>query len=174
MGADNSGYKVLVVDDEVMVREMIVQILTIAGHQAIAVANGREALELMDLHAFDAVITDICMPEMDGITLTQEVLARYGDLPIMVITGYPDQYSSESALKAGAMEFIIKPFSSPELAVRFNKMMAGFTLVNELKSKKSELAQKGSKIVNEMKSEADLEIKRLQAEVEALRHNQTT
>lgn len=174
MEAEDKGYKVLVVDDEVIVREMIVQILTMNGHRPEAVANGRQALELMDLHYFDAVITDICMPEMDGITLTKEILSRYGDLPVMVITGYPDQYSSESAIKAGAMEFIIKPFSNPELAVRFQKMMADFSTIAQLKQKKSELAQKSSKILGQMKSEADQEIKRLQDEIEALKHRQNS
>ena len=171
MGADDQVYKVLVVDDEEILRELIVQILNMEGHQCEAAANGKEAMDLMELHAFDAVITDICMPEMDGITLTREVIARYGDLPIMVITGYPDRYSSESAVKAGAREFIVKPFSSPELTVRFNKMMADFALVSQIKGKKSELARKGSKVLGEVKSEAE-RIKRLQEEIASLKFRQ--
>lgn len=170
METDGKGYKVLVVDDEEILCELIVQLMAMEGHQCQAVANGREALECMEVHSFDAVITDINMPEIDGITLTREVLSRYGDLPIMIITGFPDRYSSESALKAGAREFICKPFTSPELIVRFNKMMADFAALSEIKRKRSEIAQKSSQILDEVKHEAKLEIKQLQDEIEALRH----
>lgn len=153
MGADGKGYTVLVVDDEELLRELIVQILDLEGHRCLVAANGRAALDLMDDHPFDAVITDICMPELDGIALTREVLCRYGDLPIMVITGYPDRYSAASAIQAGAREFIVKPFSSTELMVSFHKMMADFAQVAEIRVKNGALAQQ-SQFLDEVASEA--------------------
>jgi len=72
---------------------------------------------------FDALITDIVMPEMDGITLTQELSKHYQNLPVMVMTGYTEEYSAETAIASGAREFINKPFSISEFLIRFDKMM---------------------------------------------------
>jgi len=72
---------------------------------------------------FDALITDIVMPEMDGITLTKELSKHYQNLPVMAMTGYAEEYSAEAAIASGAREFIKKPFSISEFSIRFNKMM---------------------------------------------------
>jgi diguanylate cyclase (GGDEF)-like protein len=72
---------------------------------------------------YDALITDIVMPEMDGIALTRELSKHYQSLPIMVITGHTEDYSAETAIALGAREFIHKPFSVSEFLIRFDKMM---------------------------------------------------
>ena len=72
---------------------------------------------------FDAIVTNIVMPKMDGITLTKELLKRTPKLPIMVITDPDNEFSSVTALAAGAREFIKKPFSLTEFGTRFEKMM---------------------------------------------------
>src|SRR4030043_2451976 len=72
---------------------------------------------------FDALITDIAMPEMDGITLTKELSKNYQNLPVMVMTGYTEEYSAETVIASGAREFIKKPFSISEFLIRFDKMM---------------------------------------------------
>lgn len=162
-------HTVLVVDDEPVLRELINQILRMAGHQCQLAANGQEALDIMGCRSFDAVITDICMPHIDGITLTREIISRYGDLPVMVITGYPDRYTSANALAAGAREFIVKPFTSPELTIRFDKMMADFARSSRLKAMKSELVRKSSLLIGEVKAEAEQEIRLLRGEIEILR-----
>lgn len=72
---------------------------------------------------FDAIITDIVMPEMDGITLTKELSKHYQNLPVMVMTGFTEDYSAETAVASGAREFITKPFSISEFLIRFDKMM---------------------------------------------------
>jgi diguanylate cyclase (GGDEF)-like protein len=72
---------------------------------------------------FDALITDIVMPEMDGIALTKDLSKRDQSLPVMAMTGYTEEYSVEMAIAAGAREFIKKPFSVSELLIRFEKMM---------------------------------------------------
>jgi diguanylate cyclase (GGDEF)-like protein len=72
---------------------------------------------------FDALITDIVMAEMDGITLTKELSKHYQNIPVMVMTGYTEEYSAETAIASGAREFINKPFSISEFLIRFDKMM---------------------------------------------------
>jgi len=119
----SSHYKVLIVDDEDSMRSLMGTILTRKGHHCETAINGLEALDKLGDATFDAVITDIVMPELDGISLTKELSKRFQRLPVMIITGYGDEYSTESAMASGAREFIKKPFSTTEFALRFDKMM---------------------------------------------------
>lgn len=118
-----SYYNILVVDDEEPMRDLIVSLLSNMGHQSITASNGLEALHHMKGHRFDAVITDIVMPEMDGIALIRQLLQHDQSLPVMVITGHAEDYSAETAIASGAREFVSKPFSMNEFIIRFEKMM---------------------------------------------------
>ena len=120
---ESTQYKILVVDDEEPTRKLIVSLLSPKGHQCVTANNGREALDKMMETKFDALITDIVMPEVDGITLTKELSKHYQNLPVMVMTGYTEDYSAETAIASGAREFINKPFSISEFIIRFDKMM---------------------------------------------------
>jgi diguanylate cyclase (GGDEF)-like protein len=116
-------YKVLIVDDDESIRNLMVALLAQKGHHCETATNGLEALDRISKDGFDAVITDIVMPEMDGISLTEELLKRYQSLPVMTVTGYAEEYSAETAMASGAREFIRKPFSNTEFMLRFDKMM---------------------------------------------------
>jgi DNA-binding NtrC family response regulator len=75
---------------------------------------------------FDAVVTDIEMPNMDGIILTREILKQYPSIPVMVMTDYEKEDSIGVAISVGAKEFIKKPFSLYEFAIRLHKMINDF------------------------------------------------
>jgi CheY-like chemotaxis protein len=119
------SYKVLVVDDEEEVRKLLVTFLSQQGHQCLQAMDGADALDKVIRNRFDAIITDVIMPKMNGIALTKELLKRYPKLPIMAMTGHDNEFSSVAAMASGAQEFIKKPFSLAEFATRFNKMMNG-------------------------------------------------
>jgi len=133
------SYRVLVVDDEEMVSKFIVSLLFQYGHHCETAKGGLEALDTIKKTSFDVVITDIVMPQVDGITLTKELVRRSPGLPIMVMTGHGEEYSAESAIKAGAREFIKKPFSVPEFLIRFNKMMRDHKALHKLKERRNEM-----------------------------------
>jgi diguanylate cyclase (GGDEF)-like protein len=118
-----SYYKVLIVDDDESIRNLMVTLLVQKGHHCETATNGLEALDKISKTEIDAVITDVVMPKMDGISLTEELLKRYQNLPIMTVTGYAEEYSAETAMASGAREFIKKPFSNTEFIIRFDKMM---------------------------------------------------
>jgi diguanylate cyclase (GGDEF)-like protein len=120
---ESFAYRVLVVDDEEPIRKLVVTLLSQKGHQCIAASNGLEALEKIRGDKFDAVVTDIVMPEMDGIALTRELSKYDPSLAVMVMTGHGDEFSAETAIALGAREFINKPFSITEFIIRFHKMM---------------------------------------------------
>jgi len=119
----SSHYKILIVDDDESMRSLMVTLLIQKGHSCETATNGREALDKISKTEFNAAITDIVMPEMDGISLTKELSNRYQRLPVMIITGYTEEYSAETAMASGAREFIKKPFSPTEFIIRFDKMM---------------------------------------------------
>lgn len=75
------------------------------------------------------------MPHMDGITFTKELVKLYPDLPIMIMTGHADEHSSESAIAAGAREFIKKPFPLDEFIIRFDKMMRDHETLCKIKER---------------------------------------
>jgi two-component system cell cycle response regulator len=115
--------KILIVDDEEMMSSFVVSLLSQHGHQCETAKDGIEALEKIKKNSFDSAVIDVVMPLMDGITLTKELLRLYPNLPIMIMTGHADDHSAESAIAAGAREFIKKPFSIDEFILRFAKMM---------------------------------------------------
>jgi CheY-like chemotaxis protein len=132
-------YRVLVVDDQESMRTLVTALLSREGHQCITARNGVEALNEITRHKCDAVITDIVMPEKNGITLTKELLTLYPNLPILVMTAHSKEYSTESALMAGARDFIGKPFSIDEFILRFNKMMRDQGAFSQMEAKQNEM-----------------------------------
>jgi CheY-like chemotaxis protein len=134
-----SQYKVLVVDDEADMRQLVVGILSLKGHQCITASNGMEALNKIIQNKFDAVIADIIMPQMDGITLTKELLSLYPNLPILIMTGYSKDYPTDLAIAAGARDFIGKPFSIDEFILRFNKVMSEQEILSQTEVKQNEM-----------------------------------
>jgi CheY-like chemotaxis protein len=118
-----SHYKVLVVDDQELMGKLIADILSRLGHRCGIARSGAEALDKMVQDRFDAVITDIIMPEMDGLALAKELLGLYPSLPIMIMTGHSKAYSTESVRLAGVRDYIKKSFSIEEFVLRFNRMM---------------------------------------------------
>ena len=129
----NSIYTVLVVDDEERVRDFVVSFLSKMGYSCMTAMDGLDALEMMKGKKFDAVIADIKMPNMDGIMLTGEIVKRYPEVPVMVMTGFEEEYSAGTAISFGAQEFIKKPFSVDEFGIRLHKMIKGAESVKQAK-----------------------------------------
>ena len=117
------SYRVLIVDDEEPVSNLIVSLFSKYGHSCETAKDGIEALEKIKKNAYDSAVIDVVMPLMDGITLTKELLKLHPKFPVMIMTGHADEHSTASAIVAGAREFIKKPFSIDEFVLRFNKMM---------------------------------------------------
>ena len=115
--------RVLVVEDDERIGNLILAILTGLGSWCIWATDGVDALAKMKESKIDAVVTDIKLPKMDGITLTGSIVKQYPRLPIMVMTGSSDEDLAEAAISAGAQEFIQKPFSEGEFTIRFKKMI---------------------------------------------------
>lgn len=132
-----SRYTILVVDDEESIRNLVVTFLSKLGHSCVLAIDGVDALDKMKGNKIDVLITDIKMPNMDGITLTSEMLIHYPGLPIMVMVAFNEEFSAGIAISAGAREFIKKPFSIDEFAIRLHKMINDSETLRRLKSEKN-------------------------------------
>ena len=108
--------KILVVDDQAYVRDLLRDILEKEGCQVTVAAGGHEALSLFDKQDFDAIFTDVGMPVMNGWELSQAVRERDKDIPLAVITGWGEAVGSHER-KAARVDWVVaKPFDTPQIA----------------------------------------------------------
>jgi putative two-component system response regulator len=109
---------VLVIDDEQVVRNLMVEILGRAGYEPIGAGSAREALNLLDTPQLSLVVSDIVMPGLSGFELLDEVRARRPSLPVLLVTGSGTEDNFQEALAHGAAGLLVKPFSQAELRKR--------------------------------------------------------
>ncbi|MBW2184781.1 MAG: PAS domain S-box protein, partial [Deltaproteobacteria bacterium] len=115
--------KVLVVDDDLNLRETLKEMLSHFGYECKIAANGREALNLLQEEHFPIVLSDVRMPEMDGIELLKKTKKNYPEIDVIIITGYGKEHSFIDMVKAGASDFIVKPFSCDELEAKISRIV---------------------------------------------------
>ncbi len=114
--------KVLVVDDEENARLALRIILQQEGYQVETVANGLEALEFLRRHRVNVVISDIKMPQMNGLTFLRELSRRYPSTRVIMVTAYGGIESYLEAIHLGAFEYMHKPVRVEELKLVMSKM----------------------------------------------------
>jgi diguanylate cyclase (GGDEF)-like protein len=112
---------ILIVDDETTIRKQIREYLATFGLRSDTAANAEEALVMLKDKQYDVVITDIKMPGMDGLALT-DIIKKNHDADVIVITGYDKNYSYEDAVKLGASDFVFKPVRLEELLLRLRRV----------------------------------------------------
>ena len=112
-------YKVLLVDDEALIREAISENTRWKelGYELMGTCkNGREAIERLDQEEADLVLTDICMPYVDGMELTRYLYEKHKGVKVIIISGYDDFEYAKTAVKYQVMDYILKPITAKELA----------------------------------------------------------
>jgi putative nucleotidyltransferase with HDIG domain len=108
--------RILVVDDEEAIREVVSSMLNQAGYHTRPAASGMEALELLDCgEDFDLILTDMMMPEMDGIALLERIKERFPDVPVVMVTAVHDISVALAAIRNGAYDYLLKPFEREQL-----------------------------------------------------------
>ena len=107
--------RILIVDDSAATLEVLQRNLTAAGYQVFTAPGVPEAIQILEGAALDLVITDLKMPRISGLDLVRHVRDNFKDTEVMMITGYPSIEGAVTAVKAGAEEFLSKPFTDQEL-----------------------------------------------------------
>lgn len=110
--SDLSGIKILIVDDEEALRDILVDELECEGASAEAAENGQKALEMLAQKTYDFVISDVRMPVMDGIELLKQICQKYGEIrpKVLLLSGYTD-LNPDEAIKLGALDLMEKPWN---------------------------------------------------------------
>ena len=107
--------RVLVVDDESSIRELLQKTLALAEYEVDTAPDGRAALERLRLGNYDLLIADLKMPGMDGLTLIREAKRLKADLPVIIITGFSTESSAIEAVNLGVAGYLTKPFRVPQV-----------------------------------------------------------
>jgi len=116
--------RVLVVDDEAKLAKFVAQALELDGHDVVRAGGGREALTLLAERPFEVVVTDLRMPEVDGLAVLNAARARPGPPEVIVMTAFGTAENAVAAMKAGAADYVTKPFAMDELRMRVRRLAA--------------------------------------------------
>jgi len=116
-------FKILAVDDSLDTLEVIQRNLTLEGYKVFTVSSVNEAVNILETHPIDLVITDLKMPIVGGLDLIRHVRENLKDVEIMMITGYPSIEGAVEAVKSGAEEYLVKPFTDKELLSAVQRML---------------------------------------------------
>jgi diguanylate cyclase (GGDEF)-like protein len=128
----NGVYRILLVDDDPDVLEILGDFIAVFGFEYESAADGLEAVEKLKHNAFNIVLTDMKMPNMDGMELLHHVHNNYPETKVMVVTGYDRTFTYTDVIDAGASDFISKPFNSDELEAKINRIIREIELMQQL------------------------------------------
>lgn len=134
-------YSILIVDDDSKIKESVQEYLTILKYNVKSALSAEDALDILKSFEADVVLTDIIMKGMDGLELTRRIKETH-DTDVIVMTGYSAEHSYEKAVRAGASDFIFKPFRLGELDLRIRRVLREA----EFKRERSELLKKLEKL----------------------------
>ena len=115
-------YKVLVVDDELKIRELVAKYVKFEGHEVYEAENGMQAVELCRDNDYDIVIMDVMMPELDGFSAVKEIRKRKAT-PVIMLTARGEEYDKIHGFEAGIDDYVVKPFSPKELMMRVEAVL---------------------------------------------------
>ena len=107
--------RVLVVDDEASIRDLLSKTLALAEYDVDVAPDGRAALDRMRMYPYDLLIADLKMPGMDGLTVIREAKRYKADLPVIIITGFSTESSAIEAVNLGVAGYLTKPFRVPQV-----------------------------------------------------------
>jgi diguanylate cyclase (GGDEF)-like protein len=128
----DSRKKVLIVDDDQSIIEILTDMMAIFGHEYVTARDGVEALDVLKKHYIDIVITDMMMPNMDGMELLKYINSNYPSIKVIVVTGYDRTYTYTDVIREGASDFISKPFNTDELEAKMNRIIRELDLLSQL------------------------------------------
>ncbi|MBC8191236.1 MAG: sigma-54-dependent Fis family transcriptional regulator [Candidatus Marinimicrobia bacterium] len=133
---------ILIVDDEQEIRDSLSEVLTDEGFLTYTAENGAVALEMMKEIHYDIIISDIKMPELDGVTLLQKVKEQAPDTFVILVTSYGSTETAINAMRMGAIDYILKPIDFDELILRIKNIDLHKELLREVRFLRQEISAK--------------------------------
>jgi DNA-binding response OmpR family regulator len=124
-------FKILVVEDDKHIRHIIKKRLENAGYEPLLAFNGKEGLILFESQKVDLIITDIMMPEINGISLVKEVRSTNLNIPIIMLTALDNIKDKENSFISGADDYVVKPVDMKELILRVQSLLRRYNIINK-------------------------------------------
>jgi two-component system cell cycle response regulator len=124
--------KILLVDDDPEILSVLRDLMAIFGHDFVSATTGDDAIEKLKQDFFHIVITDMMMPDMDGMGFLKYINANYPHIKVIVLTGFDRTFTYTDVIKAGASDFISKPFNTDELEAKINRLIREIELMHQL------------------------------------------
>ncbi|HID69593.1 MAG TPA: sigma-54-dependent Fis family transcriptional regulator, partial [Desulfobacterales bacterium] len=124
-------YSILVVDDEPNYLVVLSELLRDEGLEVFTASSGKDGMAIVQEVDLDLVITDMQMPEMDGLQFLEKIKASNKHLPVIMITAFAEVEKAVAAMQSGAFNYLAKPFSNEELLVNINKAVHHYSLLRE-------------------------------------------
>ncbi len=115
-------YKILVVDDEEHIREVIKEYAEFEGHEVDEASDGMQAIEMAKAKDYDIIIMDIMMPRLDGYSACKEI-RKYKQTPVMMLSARGEEYDKLFGFEIGIDDYVVKPFSPKEVMARINAIV---------------------------------------------------
>jgi len=135
---------ILIVDDEQSYRQLLTLVFETDGHNVRTAMNGRQALEALEQQPADVIVSDVKMPDMDGIEMLRAVRETWPDLGVILMTAFASVETAREAFKLGADDFIQKPFDVEELKLIVKKTLEKQALIDENRAFKRAQRERGS------------------------------
>jgi len=142
MKKDAQKLSILIVDDEEDILNVLKLILTKEGYQVDTALDGKQALQLFRKNSYDIVLTDLRMPEMDGIELLERIKEIRPETEVLIMTAYASVESAVLAMKKGAADYIVKPFLNEDVMMRIARVAEHIKLKRDVEVLKQQISQK--------------------------------
>lgn len=141
-GSHNKNFRILVADDEIMVRNILEAYLDGGGYDVVFVEDGAAAVEILKKEEFSIVISDIQMPNIDGMELLRHIRKNHPKTDVIVMTGLLSKYSYNDVVTEGAIDYIQKPLQIEELEAKLNRVKRERNTIHELLKSRAKLEKK--------------------------------
>ena len=136
-------YKILVVDDEFRIRQIIRKYAEFEGYEVDEAVDGMQAIQVCRKENFDLIIMDVMMPELDGFSACREIKKFKPDTPIIMLSARGEEYDKIHGFELGSDDYVVKPFSPKELMMRVNAVIKRTHTSEQKEVKKDVFTYKG-------------------------------
>ena len=125
--------RILIVDDDEQIRNLLVDYFQYLNYEALFAADGAEALGKLSQNDIDCIISDLVMPDMNGLELLKQVRSQNNKIPFLIITGYPTIETAIEVMKQGAYDYIAKPLQLDDVRIKVERALHTKTLERSIK-----------------------------------------
>jgi len=146
--------RILVVDDELWIAEVISEQLNLEGFHADMITDSSQVMDALTTEKYDLVILDIYMPPPNGLTLLREIQKKYPLLPVLMLTAFSDAETATQAMQEGASDYIVKPYHSTQLTVRIERALERGQLLRERAQARQLLEQRVSEQTRQLREQS--------------------